>query len=263
MSKLTFRDLIQAKVKRKLVLTTAFDACTAKAAEAAGVDMILAWSDNLEHSKFVIDAVRSGAPKTLIGTGMPSTGAYSSEAEALRMAGELCSAGADIMYGSGLVPENFGALASQKYPCVGHVGYLPVQNTWFGGPRAVGKTWEEALQVYNITVALQKAGCIGVEMECAAARVAAEITKRVNLLTFSMGSGPDCDGQFLFSSDLFGTNTGHYPRHSITYARFLDTAMQALTQYRNDNASGEYPAKKHEINIKKDHFERFLEAIKT
>ncbi len=263
MSKLTVRDLIQAKGKRKLVLTTASDAWTAKAAEIAGVDMILCGADNLEHSKFVIDAVRSGAPKTLIGTGMPSTGAYSSEAEALRLAGELCSAGADIMYCSGLVPEKFGALASQKYPCVGHVGYLPVQNTWFGGPRAVGKTWEEALQVYNITVALQKAGCIGVEMECAAARVAAEITKRVNLLTFSMGSGPDCDGQFLFSSDLFGTNTGHYPRHSITYARLLDTATQALTQYRNDVASGEYPAKKHEINIKEDQFERFLEAIKT
>lgn len=51
-------------------------------------------------------------------------------------------------------------------------------------------------------MALQKAGCIAVEMECVPAKVAAEITKRVNLLVFSMGSGPDCDGQFLFSSDL-------------------------------------------------------------
>ena len=42
MAKLTVRDLIQAKGKRKLVLTTAFDAWTARAAEAAGVDMMLA-----------------------------------------------------------------------------------------------------------------------------------------------------------------------------------------------------------------------------
>ncbi len=259
--KLTVRDLIQAKGKRKLVLTTAFDAWTARAAETAGVDMILAWGSNLEHSKWIIDSVRSGAPNTLIGTGLPSAGAYSSEAEALRLAGEMQSAGADILYCSGLVPEKFAPLARQKYPCVGHVGYLPVQNTWFGGPRAVGKTWEEAVQVYNDTVALEKAGCIAVEMECVPAKVAEEITKRVKLLTFSMGSGADCDGQFLFSSDLLGTNTGHYPRHSITYARLLDTAIQALTRYRNDVESGAYPAPQHIINIKDDQFERFLEKI--
>jgi 3-methyl-2-oxobutanoate hydroxymethyltransferase len=261
MPKLTVRDLIQAKGQRKLLLTTAFDAWTAKAAENAGVDMILAWGSNLEHSKWVIDSVRSGAPNTLIGSGLPSVGAYSSEAEALRLAGELRSAGTDIIYCSGLVPEKFAALARQKYPCAGHVGYLPVQNTWFGGPRAVGKTWDEALQVYNDTVALQKAGCIAVEMECVPARVAAEIAKRVNILVFSMGSGPDCDGQFLFSSDLLGTNTGHYPRHSITYAHLFETAIQAFRQYRSDVESGVYPAKRHIINIKDDQFERFLAAI--
>jgi 3-methyl-2-oxobutanoate hydroxymethyltransferase len=261
MPKLTVRDLIQAKGKRKLVLTTAFDAWTAQAAEQAGVDMILAWGSNLEHSKWVINAVRSGAPNTLIGSGLPSTGAYSSDAEALRLAGELRSAGTDIIYCSGLVPEKFAPLARQKYPCVGHVGYLPVQDTWFGGPRAVGKTWDEALHVYNTTLALQQAGVIGVEMECVPARVAAEISKRVDILVFSMGSGPDCDGQFLFSSDLLGTNTGHYPRHSITYSRFYETAIQAFRQYRQDVESGAYPAKQHTIGIKDDQFERFIEAI--
>jgi 3-methyl-2-oxobutanoate hydroxymethyltransferase len=263
MAKLTVHDLILAKGKRKLVLTTAFDAWTAKAAENAGVDMILAWGSNLEHSKWVIDSVRSGAPNTLIGSGLPSVGAYSSESEALRLAGELQSAGADIIYCSGLIPEKFAALARQRYPCVGHVGYLPAQNTWFGGPRAIGKTWEEALEVYNTTVALEKAGCIAVEMECVPARVAAEITKRVKLLTFSMGSGAECDGQFLFSSDLLGTNTGHYPRHSITYTRMFEAAIQAFTRYRIDVETGAYPAPQHMINIKDDQFERFLDAIKT
>jgi 3-methyl-2-oxobutanoate hydroxymethyltransferase len=98
-------------------------------------------------------------------------------------------------------------------------------------------------------------------MECVPARVAAEITKRVKLLVFSMGSGADCDGQFLFSSDLLGTNTGHYPRHSITYARLFDEAIRGLTQYRNDVESGAYPASQHTIKIKDDQFERFLETI--
>ena len=261
MAKLTVRDLIESKGKRQIIQTTAFDAWTAKAAEEAGVDMILAWGSTLEHSKWVIDSVRSGAPNTVIGSGLPSTGAYSSEAEALRLAGELRSAGTDIIYCSGLVPEKFAALARQHYPCCGHVGYLPVNNTWYGGPRAVGKTWDEALKVYNDTMALQEAGVIGVEMECVPERVATEISKRVDILVFSMGSGPDCDGQFLFSSDLLGTNMGHYPRHSVTYTRMLDQAVQAFTQFRKDVESGAYPTRSHTIRIKDEEYDRFMEAV--
>ena len=260
MSKLTVRDLLATKGKRQLVLTTAFDAWTAAAAEEAGVDMIVAWGMNLEHSRFVLDAVRQGAPNTVIGSGLPAP-AYASERDALVMAGEIRSAGADIIYCSGLVPEKFAALARQKYPCCGHVGYLPAENTWFGGPRAVGKTADEALAIYNRTKELSEAGCIAVEMECVPDRVAAEITKAFDLLVFSMGSGPNCDGQFLFASDLMGTNTGHYPRHSITYRNMFKETVEVFSQYREDVESGAYPAKKHTISIKDEEFEKFMESI--
>ena len=260
MTKLTIKDLLDAKGKRQLILTTAFDAWTAKAAEEAGVDMIVSWGRNLEHSKYVIDAVRSGAPNTLIGSGLPAP-AYASERDALLLAGELRSAGTDIIYCSGLVPEKFAALARQHYPCCGHVGYLPVNNTWFGGPRAVGKSAEEAIKVYEDTVALAEAGCIAVEMECVPAAVAAEITKRVDLLVFSMGSGPHCDGQFLFASDLLGTNTGHYPRHSITYGNMFKEAVNIFTQYRQDVESGNYPAREHVIKMKKNEYAGFMDAL--
>lgn len=261
MAKMTVKELIECKGKRQLLLTTAFDAWTAKAAEEAGVDMILAWGSNLEHSKWVIHSVRSGAPNTLIGSGLLTTGAYSSKQEALRLAGELRSAGTDIIYCSGLVPKKFAALAKQKYPCCGHVGYLPVNNTWYGGPRAVGKTAVEAMEVYEHTVALAKAGVIGVEMECVPEAVAAEISKRVDILVFSMGSGPHCDGQFLFSSDLLGTNTGHYPRHSITYSHMFKEAVRVFTQYRQDVESGAYPAKQHVIKMRKDEYAQFMAAL--
>jgi 3-methyl-2-oxobutanoate hydroxymethyltransferase len=261
MGKPTVRDLIEAKGRRKLVLTTAFDRWTAAAAEAAGVDMILAWGGNLEHTRWVLDAVCSGAPNTLIGTGLPLAEAYSSEDAALRLAGEVQAMGADIIYCSGLVPERFTPLCRQKYPCCGHVGYLPVQNTWFGGPRAVGKTSEEALKVLDDVLALQDAGVIGVEMECVPSRVAAEITRRTDILVFSMGSGPDCDGQFLFTEDLLGTNTGHYPRHSRTYTRFFDEAVKALTRYREDVESGAYPEARHTIRIQDQEFDRFMELV--
>ena len=142
---------------------------------------------------------------------------------------QVKGAGADIIYCSGLVPETFGALSRQHFPCCGHVGYLPVNDTWLGGPRAVGKTAEEAKKIFDDVMALEANGCIAVEMECVPAKVAAEITKRTKLLVFSMGSGPDGDGQFIFAEDLLGTNSGHYPRHAITYSHMYDEAVKAFT----------------------------------
>merc|ERR1712032_1498549 len=231
--KLTVADLLALKGQRKIVLTTAFDEWTARAAERAGVDMIVAWGDDLETSEFILQNVRRGAPNTLIGSGLPHP-AYASMRDALVMAGEIRAAGTDIIYCSGLVPDKFEGLARQHYPCCGHVGYLPVNNTWFGGPRAVGKTAVEAKKIYDDVMALEAAGCIAVEMECVPAKVAAEISKRTKMLVFSMGSGPDCDGQFIFSEDLIGTNTGRYPRHSINYASVKDDAVRALKQYCED-----------------------------
>ena len=73
--KLTVAELLALKGRRQIVLTTAFDEWTARAAEQAGVDMIVAWGSCQEHSKFVVEAVRRGAPNTLIGTGI-NPGAY-------------------------------------------------------------------------------------------------------------------------------------------------------------------------------------------
>ena len=36
----------------------------------------------------------------------------------------------------------------------------------------------------------------------------------------SMGSGSDCDAQFLFSNDVLGWTEGHIPRHARVYRDF-------------------------------------------
>ena len=259
--KLTVAELIALKGQRKLVLCTAFDEFTARAAEAAGVDMIVSWGADFESTKYVVGQVRKGAPNTLIGSGI-NPGAYVSAEEALRLAEEIRAAGTDIIYCSGLVPAKFGALSKQHYPCCGHVGYLPVNDTWLGGPRAVGKTAAEAEKLLNDVLALEAAGCIAIELECVPAKVAAELTRRTSMLVFSMGSGPDCDGQFIFAEDILGTNSGHYPRHSITYSNLYEKAVEALSQYRADVVSGAYPAAKHAIKMKRVELAAFREAIR-
>lgn len=247
--KLTVAELQALKGQRQVILTTAFSGWTAQAAEEAGVDMILTWGDTLETSKWLVEQVRQGAPNTLIGTGLPIE-AYASEERAILLAGELRNAGVDIVYCSGLVPDKFAAMSRQHIPCCGHVGYLPVNDTWLGGPRAVGKTWQEAAKVLQDTLDLEKAGCIAVEMEVVPAEVAAEITKRTSMLVFSMGSGPHCDGQFIFDCDILGTNAGHVPRHAPVYANLMKDAVQAFSNYRKDIENGSYPAPKNSVKMK-------------
>ena len=258
--KLTVAELQALKGQRKLVLCTAFDEWTARAAEAAGVDMLVSWGDSMESTKYIVKQVRKGAPNTLIGSGI-NPGAYESAEKALRLAEELRAVGTDIIYCSGLVPEKFGALSHQHYPCCGHVGYLPVNDTWFGGPRAVGKTAVEAEKLFNDVMELEAAGCIAIELECVPAKVAAELTRSTKMLVFSMGSGPDCDGQFIFAEDLLGTNGGHYPRHSITYTNLFDQAVEALKKYRSEVLSLAYPKPNHTIKMKREELAVFRNKV--
>ena len=57
------------------------------------------------------------------------------------------------------------ALSHEDIAVIGHVGFIPYKSSWFGGYKAVGKTVEDAINVYNLTKAYEDAGAIGVEME--------------------------------------------------------------------------------------------------
>jgi 3-methyl-2-oxobutanoate hydroxymethyltransferase len=264
MARPTIHDLQKLKGQRKIVLTTAFDYYTARACELAGVDVLVTWpqhNETMEELLIVLEQVRKGAPNTLIGAGIPRYQAYINETEALKCSWQAIKAGADMIYSSGMSHDLFKALAKQRIPCVGHVGFIPAHATWFGGPRAVGKTSQEARRVYEDTLAFQEMGAIAVEMEVVPAKVAAEITKRMDILVFSMGSGPDCDGQYLFSCDLLGLNDGRYPRHSKKYANFFDDSLEVFKQYKEDVINGAYPAKGQQIEIREDEFSDFLSSI--
>jgi 3-methyl-2-oxobutanoate hydroxymethyltransferase len=264
MARQTIKDLQNLKGKRKIVLTTAFDYYTARACELAGIDVLVTWpqhNETMEELLMVLEQVRKGAPNTLIGAGIPRYQAYINETKAIKCSWAALKAGADMIYSSGMSLDLFRALGKQRIPCVGHVGFIPAHATWFGGPRAVGKSSAEARQVYEDSLAFQEAGAIAVEMECVPAKVAAEIAKRLDILVFSMGSGPECDGQYLFSCDLLGLNDGRYPRHSKKYANFFDDSVEVFKKYREDVTSGAYPAQGHQIEIKDDQFSAFASSL--
>jgi 3-methyl-2-oxobutanoate hydroxymethyltransferase len=139
-------------------------------------------------------------------------------------------------------------LAAEGIPVVGHVGLIPPRRTWTGGFKAVGKTASTAMEVWQQTVALVDAGAFAAEIEVVPEPVATAISAKTSLVMISMGSGPNCDAQYLFSADVLGTNTGHVPRHAKQYAdlrgeldRIQEMRVAAYAAFVHDVASGGFP----------------------
>jgi 3-methyl-2-oxobutanoate hydroxymethyltransferase len=261
--KLTIKEIFELKGKRQLTEVYVSDAREAAAAEAAGLDMIVTADGN------DIPAFRAAAPNAFFTVGM-TYGKASSADELIRNAFSELRRGADAVYAGGVSMAWVEALAKQNIGVVGHVGLIPYIATWTGGFKAVGKTADEALKLYQRTKDYENAGAIAIELECVPDRVAAEITKRTRLCVLSMGSGNQCDGQYLFSTDILGTNTGHVPRHAkvyrdfkAEYARLQQEAIAAYGEFKADVDNGGYPAPQHTIPVKDDEFKRFLKALKN
>ena len=260
MAKLTVKDLFALKGKRQLTEIYVRNAKEAAACEAAGIDMIIT-SERGDPK-----AIREAAPNTFLTIGQ-AYGDYTSAPEAVGSAFRALRNGADAVY-SGSSLGFVKAIADEGIPVVGHVGFVPYKSTWFGGFKAVGKTAADALKVYELTMAYQDAGAIAVEMEIVPHKIAAEISKRVNLIVIGMGSGTGCDAQYLFSTDVLGDNEGHVPRHAKVYrdfkseyARLHQESIAAFREFREDVAGGTYPADGHMIGVKDEEYAKFLAAL--
>ena len=261
MKKLTLKDLREAKGRRQLteVLTTDID--EARACETAGIDMLVT-------AKQFTKAMREAAPNTFLISGL---GIQDPEvctgADAIRAGFEAMADGADAVY-TGMSIEVIAEMAREYIPVVGHVGYVPYRASWFGGARAVGKTADEAMRVYEATRAYEDAGAIAVEMEVVPSEVAREISRRVSIFVISMGSGPDCDAQYLFACDILGTNTGHVPRHAKVYAdlnaeleRIQGLRVEAFQAFCEDVRSGKSPSSAQQVKVDSEELKRFVARL--
>jgi 3-methyl-2-oxobutanoate hydroxymethyltransferase len=261
MPKPTIGDLLAAKGKRQLTMTNATDFNTALAAAEAGIDIISGRGMFDEQQiGLVLDQIVKAAPNAVIACNLPATIAYVSDSEAIRAAMIARDHGADIIYSSGNTLSRFEAMASVGINCGGHVGLVPIRASREGGLKAKGKTLDEALGIHEATVAYQNAGCVIVEMECVAAEIAAEISKRVDILVMSLGSGAGCDGQFLFSSDLLGIHEPRYPgmgkpyegplpRHAKRYTNIFEEAKSGFAAFKTEVESGAFPSPDHTIRV--------------
>ena len=260
--RLTLFDLFKAKDEgRQLTQVFTIDPLEAAACEAAGIEMIMTGAN-------CIEMIREAAPNTFVSAGlMVNNPEIASEREALSAGFKALRGGADAVY-TGLSTHMVSVMAREKIPVMGHIGFVPYRRSWVGGFRAVGKTADEAIKIYEDALRYQDAGAIAVEIEIVPEKVTEEIAKRLDILLISMGAGVGGAVQYLFATDLLGTNEGHIPRHAKVYAdlkseyaRLQQIRIDAFKAWHDDVASGEYPQPKHLLKIKDEEFEKFFSAL--
>ena len=266
--KLTVYDYLKSKGKRQLSNLFVHTVEEAAAAEEAGIDYIVAANDlptfGINATLNDVKRIREVAPNCFMQSGGPKPPA--SEYEAIKFAHEYLSFGVDCIYVGNLSYKWIRAMRDENIPTIGHVGLIPGKATWIGGYRAIGKTAEEAIGVLKHTLELQEAGVIGVELEVVPPKVAKIITEKVDIITMSMGSGSDCDAQFLFSNDVLGWNENHIPRHAKIYRNFKREyeklqreRVEAFKEFHNDTINKKFNDPKYTVDIKDDEYNKFLE----
>ncbi|ESZ20204.1 3-methyl-2-oxobutanoate hydroxymethyltransferase [Mesorhizobium sp. L48C026A00] len=257
----TVADLRAMKGKRQLTMLRVLTMDEAEAAERAGVDIVSV------PPELVLDPqYRDAAPSLFT---MPGDNFYEigTADDFVRWAFRLYKASADAVYCSAGF-ATVKRLADDNIPVIGHVGLIPSRATWTGGFKAVGKTADSAMQIFEAVKQYEAAGAIGAEIEVVPVEVAKAISERTSLIMLSMGAGTGCDAQYLFADDILGQNCGHMPRHSKVYRNFAAEydrlqaeRIAAFSEYVADVNSLAYPEDKHVVHMDPDQLGQFMEKI--
>ena len=260
----TVKHLRDLKGQRVLTETLPFSVDEAIAAEQAGIDTMKVRFDPSAPDSAA--AIRRAAPNTFMAFSVPLVAAASPE-EAVRIGYKAMSVGADAIMCQ-WSPRFIEAATEAGIPVQGHAGLVPRRSTWTGGLKAVGKTLDEAVWVYEQIKALEAAGAYAVEVEVIPAELLAEISKRTTLITSSIGAGSGGDIQFLFAEDILGNKPPPYPRHSKQYRELYKLLEQVQAErvagfrdYIEDVQNGIFPAREHIIEASGELIAQFVDKV--
>lgn len=242
----------------RLAQVTAGTAAEAAAAEAAGIEMAVCLAN-------AVPDVREGSSRLFVTAAIDFEGEVTPD-DLLRTALRVLGEGADAVISARRL-DCIRLLASEDIPVMGHLGFVPKKSTLYGGVRAVGKSADEALDLWEKFEQLEDAGAFAVECEIIPAAVMAAINERTSMATISLGSGPDADVMFLFGSDICGEG-GRRPRHARAYADLASMyaaieveRTRALAGFRADVASGSFPDIAEVAHVEEEELNEFMRRL--
>ncbi|KAM7472243.1 hypothetical protein LguiA_010426 [Lonicera macranthoides] len=252
----------------RITMVTAYDYPSAVHLDTAGIDICLVGDSasmvvhghdttlpiTLDEMLVHCRSVARGAKRPFLVGDLPF-GTYESSTDqavdtAVRV---LKEGGMDAIKLEGGSPSRITAakaIVESGIAVMGHVGLTPQAISVLGGFRPQGKNIASAVKVVVTALALQKAGCFSVVLECVPAPVAAAATSALQIPTIGIGAGPFCSGQVLVYHDLLGMM--QHPHHAKVTPKFCkqfgqvgDVINKALLEYKEEVTKGSFPGAAH------------------
>lgn len=278
--KKTVTTFHQAKQNgEKLTMLTAYDYSTAKLIDEAGTDAILV-GDSLgnvmlgysDTTKVTMEdmihhgaAVARGAKEALVVVDMPFMSYQTSTYDALVNAGRLVKEGgaaAVKLEGGCEVCDAIKSITSAGIPVMAHLGLTPQSINAFGGFKVQCKDEASARKLISDALAVQSAGAFAVVLECIPSKLAALVTKILDIPTIGIGAGPDCDGQVLVYQDMLGMFSDYTPKFVKRFGDVGSVMTDAFKKYIEETKSATFPSEEHCFKISDEIIEKLLEELK-
>lgn len=278
--KKTVTTFQQAKQNgEKLTMLTAYDYSTAKLIDEAGTDAILV-GDSLgnvmlgytDTTKVTVEdmihhgaAVARGAKEALVVVDMPFMSYQTSTYDALVNAGRLVKEGgaaAVKLEGGAQVCDAIKAITDAGIPVMAHLGLTPQSINAFGGFKVQCKDETSARKLISDALAVQAAGAFAVVLECIPSKLAALVTKILDIPTIGIGAGSDCDGQVLVYQDMLGMFSDYTPKFVKRFGDVGSVMTAAFKKYIEETKSSAFPSEEHCFKISDEIIEKLLEELK-
>jgi 3-methyl-2-oxobutanoate hydroxymethyltransferase len=144
------------------------------------------------------------------------------------------SAGAEAVKAEGgrQILNQVRAIIAAGIPFLGHLGMLPQSVREEGGYHVKGKAESERQALLADALALAQAGAFALVLELVTPPVAKELTQKIPVPTIGIGSGPDCDGQILVTTDLLGTFPWFTPKFVKPRLNAADQMRAAIEEWK-------------------------------
>ncbi len=246
-NKITPSPIKKMKGKEPIAALTAYDYPTALILGNAGIHIVLVgdslgmvvlgypdttyvtMEEMIHHTK----AVARSKINSLIAADLPYK-TYETVDDAVKNSTLLVKAGAEAvkLEGGRSVTPQVKAIIESGIPVIGHIGMLPQHINEEVGYRIKGRKEDEKNSLLEDAVALAEAGVFSIVLELVYPAVAAEITRTVNVPTIGIGSGTECDGQILVSTDLFGTSPGFIPKHVKMRGNLAEQMLELTKKWK-------------------------------
>lgn len=261
----------------KMVYMSVPDYTSAQWAEMAGVDVAVVGDSlamiahgysstvpaTMEMMIIHAAAVRRGAPDTFVLGCMPYQSYHTVDRALANATRFMQEAGCDAVkpQGGRSQAHILKALVDAGIPTASHIGLTPHTIAMFGGFKIQGRTADAAMKILEDALAIQDAGCFMLEFEAVPGKIAAVISRELEIPTIGIGAGVGTDGQILLCYDLLGVFTDFKPKFTKRFAKLTEVAVGAIEDYVREVKEGVFPDDDHTYGANEAEYEKFLELI--